>query len=103
MPLIRRIPKRGFNNTRFGRQFIAVNVGELDQFDNGARVDETALRAAGLANGRADGIKILGDGELSKKLTVSASAFSASARAKIEAKGGTCEIPGQKAAEPAKA
>jgi len=102
MPLIRRIPKRGFNNARFAKQFIAVNVGELNHFDNGARVDETALRAAGLANGRATGIKILGDGELSKKLTVSARAFSASAKAKIEAKGGTCEIVGQKAAEPAK-
>jgi large subunit ribosomal protein L15 len=103
MPLIRRIPKRGFNNARFARQFIAVNVGELNQFDNGARVDETALRTAGLANGRGDGIKILGDGELSRKLTVSAHAFSASAKAKIEAKGGTCEIMGRKATEPAKA
>jgi large subunit ribosomal protein L15 len=103
MPLIRRIPKRGFNNVRFGRQFIAVNVCELNQFDDGARVDETALRAVGLANGRASGIKILGDGELSKKLTVSAHAFSASAKAKIEARGGTCEMVGQKPAEPAKA
>ena len=103
MPLIRRIPKRGFNNTRFGTQFIAVNVGELNQFDDGARVDEAALRAVGLANGRADGVKILGDGELSKKLTVNAHAFSTSARAKIEAKGGTCEIAGRKPAEPAKA
>jgi len=103
MPLIRRIPKRGFNNTRFAKQFVAVNVGELNQFDDGARVDETALRAVGLANGPADGIKILGDGELSKKLTVSAHAFSASAKAKIEAKGGTCEITGRKPAEPAKA
>ena len=103
MPLIRRIPKRGFNNTRFGTQFIAVNVGELNQFDDGARVDEAALRAVGLANGHADGVKILGDGELSKKLTVNAHAFSTSARAKIEAKGGTCEIAGRKPAEPAKA
>ena len=103
MPLIRRIPKRGFNNTRFGTQFIAVNVGELNQFDDGARVDEAALRAVGLANGHADGVKILGDGELSKKLTVNAHAFSASARAKIEAKGGTCEIVVRKPAEPAKA
>ena len=92
MPLIRRIPKRGFNNARFATQFIAVNVGDLNQFDDGARVDETALRAVGLANGRASGVKILGDGELTKKLTVSAHAFSASAKAKIEAKGGTCEV-----------
>ena len=103
MPLIRRIPKRGFNNARFATQFIAVNVGELNQFDDGARVDEAALRAVGLANGHAAGIKILGDGELSKKLTVNAHAFSASARAKIEAKGGTCEIVVRKPAEPAKA
>jgi large subunit ribosomal protein L15 len=102
MPLIRRIPKRGFNNARFATRFIAVNVGELDRFDNGVRVDETALRAVGLANGRADGIKILGNGELSKKLTVSAHAFSASARTKIEAKGGVCEVVGgPKPAKPA--
>jgi large subunit ribosomal protein L15 len=102
MPLIRRIPKRGFNNARFATRFIAVNVGELNHFDNGARVDETALRAVGLANGPADGVKILGAGELSKKLTVNAHAFSASARSKIEAKGGVCEVIGRKPAEPAK-
>jgi large subunit ribosomal protein L15 len=102
MPLIRRIPKRGFNNARFTTRYIAVNVGELDKFDDGAKVDETALRAMGLANGRADGIKILGEGELSKKLTVNASAFSASAKAKIEAKGGVCEIVSRKPAKPAK-
>ena len=67
MPLIRRIPKRGFNNARFATRYLAVNVGELDRFDNGARVDEAALRSAGLANGRASGVKILGEGELSKK------------------------------------
>jgi large subunit ribosomal protein L15 len=103
MPLIRRIPKRGFNNARFATTYLGVNVAKLNQFDDGARVDEAALRAVGLANGLADGIKILGDGELSKKLTVNAHAFSASARAKIEAKGGTCEIAGRKPAEPAKA
>jgi len=102
MPLIRRIPKRGFNNARFATRHLGVNVGDLNQFDNGARVDETALRAAGLANGRGDGVKILGDGELTKKLTVSAHAFSASARTKIEAKGGACEVVGSKPAEPAK-
>lgn len=102
MPLIRRIPKRGFNNARFATQYIAVNVGDLNKFDDGARVDETALRAVGLANGRADGIKILGMGELSKKLTVSASAFSASAKTKIEAKGGACEVVSRKPAETVK-
>jgi len=92
MPLIRRIPKRGFNNARFTTKYLGVNVGDLNKFDDGARVDEIALRSVGLANGRAHGIKILGNGELSKKLTVSVSAFSASAKAKIEAKGGACEI-----------
>jgi len=99
MPLIRRIPKRGFNNTRFATQYLAVNVGDLNKFDEGARVDETALRAVGLANGRASGIKILGGGELSKKLTVTASAFSTSAKLKIEAKGGVCEVIVRKIAE----
>ena len=105
MPLIRRIPKRGFNNKRFATTYIGVNVAKLNQFDNGARVDETALRAAGLANGPGNpgnGVKILGDGELTKKLTVSAHAFSASARTKIEAKGGACEVIGAKPAAPAK-
>jgi large subunit ribosomal protein L15 len=103
MPLIRRIPKRGFNNTRFATRYISVNVSDLNQFDDGAKVDETALRSIGLANGPGAGIKILGTGELSKKLTVSASAFSASAKTKIEAKGGTVEVVGRKAAKPAKA
>jgi large subunit ribosomal protein L15 len=92
MPLIRRIPKRGFNNTRFKTVFIPVNVADLNQFDDGARVDEAALCSIGLANGTYDAIKILGNGELTKKLTVAAHAFSASAKQKIEAKGGSCEI-----------
>ncbi|MGH7977098.1 MAG: 50S ribosomal protein L15 [Limisphaerales bacterium] len=103
MPLIRRIPKRGFNNARFTIKYLGVNVGDLNKFDDGAKVDETALRSIGLANGRAHGIKILGNGELSKKLAVSASAFSASAKSKIEAKGGTVEIVRRKPAAPAKA
>ncbi|MGA2870282.1 MAG: 50S ribosomal protein L15 [Verrucomicrobiota bacterium] len=102
MPLIRRIPKRGFSNTRFAITYIGVNVSDLNKFDDGAKVDETALRSLGLANGPGEGIKILGMGELSKKLTVSASAFSASAKAKIEAKGGTVEVVGRKAVAPAK-
>jgi len=92
MPLIRRIPKRGFNNARFTTQYLPVNVGDLNQFEDGAKVDETALRAIGLANGRGAGIKILGNGELSKKLSVTVSAFSASAKTKIEAKGGSCAV-----------
>lgn len=103
MPLIRRIPKRGFNNTRFGTRYIPVNVSELDVFENGASVNEASLRAAGLANGPGDGIKILGNGELTKQLTVSVSAFSASAKAKIESKGGKCEVVSRKSAVPAKA
>ena len=103
MPLIRRIPKRGFNNARFATQYLPVNVSDLNQFEDGARVDETALRSVGLANGRADGIKILGKGELTKKLVVVASAVSASAKTKIEAKGGSVEIVARKAVTPAKA
>jgi len=98
MPLIRRIPKRGFNNARHTTRYLPVNLEALNRFDEGAQVDEAALRSAGLANGRADGIKILGDGELTRKLTVKAHAFSASARTKIEGKGGTCEIIGAKPA-----
>jgi large subunit ribosomal protein L15 len=103
MPLIRRIPKRGFNNARFTIAYIAVNVSSLNQFEDGARVDETALRTVGLAKGPGDGVKILGTGDLTKKLVVVASAFSASAKAKIEAKGGSWEVVGGKPAEPAKA
>lgn len=91
MPLYRRIPKRGFNNVRHATQYLPVNLEALNRFDDGARVDEAVLRQAGLANGKAQGIKILGNGELTKKLTVCAHAFSAAARAKIEAKGGVCE------------
>jgi large subunit ribosomal protein L15 len=92
MPLIRRIPKRGFNNARHGTRYVPINLESLNRFEDGARVDEAALRDAGLANGPVRRIKILGDGELSRKLTISAHAFSASARSKIEAKGGSCEV-----------
>ena len=91
MPLIRRIPKRGFNNARFATVYLPVNVESLNQFEDGARVDAEALRAAGLAQGRISRIKILGGGELKKKLVVCAHAFSASARVKIETAGGQCE------------
>lgn len=92
MPLIRRIPKRGFNNARHATRYVPVNLEALNRFEDGARVDVDALTALGLANGKSSGIKILGTGELSKKLTVSAHAFSASARVKIEARGGVCEV-----------
>ena len=99
MPLIRRIPKRGFNNARHTIEYIPVNLEALNQFDDGARVDEAALRSLGLANGRLPRIKILGTGELTRKLTVSAHAFSASARTKIEAKGGDLRNCRRKAGE----
>jgi large subunit ribosomal protein L15 len=90
MPLHRRLPKRGFTNI-FKKDYAVVNLSDLERFDNGASVDETMLRQAGLVKGQHDGVKILGDGELSKKLTVSATKFSASARKQIEAAGGTCQ------------
>jgi len=102
MPLMRRIPKRGFNNAQFTTAYSPVNVGDLNQFENGARVDETALRSVGLANGPVLGIKLLATGELTKKLTVVVSAISASARTKIEARGGSVEIVVKKSAAPAK-
>ena len=100
MPLIRRIPKRGFNNARHTVRYLPVNLEMLNRFDDGARVDEAALRGEGLANGKISRIKVLGDGELTKKLIVQAHAFSKSAQSKIEAKGGSCElIKVQKAGE----
>jgi len=90
MPLHRRLPKRGFTNI-FKKEYAVVNVAELERFDNGATVDEAALRSARLVKGRNDGVKILGEGKLSKKLTVVATKFSASARKQIEAAGGTCQ------------
>jgi len=101
MPLIRRIPKRGFNNARHTIRYVAVNLESLNQFDNGTKVDGAALQAAGLANGPVKRVKILGDGDLTRKLTITAHAFSASAKAKIEAKGGTCEVIPVKNAKPA--
>ncbi len=102
MPLIRRIPKRGFNNARHTTRYLPVNLEALNRFEDGTRVDEALLREAGLANGRVKNIKILGDGELTRRLIVSAHAFSASARAKIEAKGGACQFISPKKAQPAK-
>ena len=90
MPLHRRLPKRGFTNI-FKRDYAVVNVSDLERFDNGATVGEAELRKAGLVKGQHDGIKVLGDGKLSKKLTVSATKFSATARKQIEAAGGTCQ------------
>jgi large subunit ribosomal protein L15 len=90
MPLHRRLPKRGFTNI-FKKDYAVVNLADLERFDNGATVDEAALRQAGLVKGRNDGIKVLGNGKLSKKLTVSATKFSATAKQAIEAAGGTIQ------------
>lgn len=96
MPFIRRIPKRGFNNARHTVEYIPVNIESLNVFEDGARVDIDALRQAGFANGTLKRVKILGVGELKKKLTICANGFSATAKQKIEAAGGTCEVSGAK-------
>jgi len=93
MPLFRRMPKRGFSNVTWAKTFHVVNVSALDAtFKDGDVVDPEALKQAGLAKGQADGIRILGDGDLTKKLTVKAHGFSKSAAEKITAKGGTAEV-----------
>ena len=92
MPLIRKLPKRGFNNAAFKKVWGIVNVGKLANFDAGAVVDENSLREAGLIRGRLDGVKILAGGELSKKLTIRVDAVSEAARAKIESAGGSIEL-----------
>ena len=96
MPLARRIPKRGFNNI-FAKPLDAVNVSMLNRFENGDTVDVEALEKAGILSGVKYGIKVIGNGELTKKLTVKAVKFSESAKAKIEAAGGKAEEIGGKA------
>ena len=91
MPLYRRIPKRGFTN-RNTLDIVAINVSALEKFENGAVVDVAALKESGIVKNGRDGVKILGNGELTKKLTVKANAFSASAKEKIEATGGSVEV-----------
>ena len=91
MPLYRRIPKRGFTN-RNSKEIIAINLSALEVFENDAVVSVETLIEAGIVKNPRDGVKILGNGELTKKLTVQASAFSASAVAKIEANGGKAEV-----------
>ncbi len=89
MPIFRRLPKKGFNNVRFRKNYAVVNVGVLeDRFEAGATVNEASLRESGIVNGRYDGVKILGDGELSTKLSVEVDKVSATAREKIEKAGG---------------
>ena len=91
MPLARRVPKRGFNNI-FAKPLEIVNVGSLDKFEDGAVVDVCNLLEKGILSKCEYGVKILGNGSLTKKLTVQASAFSASAKEKIEAAGGKAEV-----------
>lgn len=91
MPLQRRVPKRGFNNI-FAKEYSIVNVSALEVFDDGAVVDAAALAEKGLIRSACENVKVLGNGELSKKLTVTASAFSATAAEKIQKAGGTAEV-----------
>ncbi|MBQ3068392.1 MAG: 50S ribosomal protein L15 [Clostridia bacterium] len=91
MPLQRRIPKRGFVNI-FATNYAIINIAQLNKFEDGAVVDTAALKAAGLVKDSKDGVKVLGNGELSKKLTVQVAAYSESAKAKIEAAGGKAEV-----------
>ena len=91
MPLYRRLPKRGFNN-KWAKEYAEVNVKDLNRFEDGTEVDLGMLLAAGLVGKQLDGLKVLGNGELTKKLTVKANAFSESAKAKIEAAGGKVEV-----------
>jgi large subunit ribosomal protein L15 len=91
MPLSRRIPKRGFVNI-FGKTLANINLKSLNNFDDGAVVDTAALLKSGLIKKTLDGVKVLGDGEITKKLTVRANAFSAAAKQKIEAAGGKAEV-----------
>jgi large subunit ribosomal protein L15 len=93
MPLFRRIPKRGSSHRTWDRDFLVVNVGDLDKhFGDGDTVTHGALKTAGLAKGPAEGVRILGTGELTKKLVVRAHHFSKSAAEKITARGGTMEV-----------
>jgi large subunit ribosomal protein L15 len=93
MPLIRRLPKRGFNNAAFHKHYAIVNVSDLNQFKSGGVVNEKSLRDAKLVRGHAYGIKILGDGELKHGLTIQVEKVSASAREKIEKAGGSISMP----------
>ena len=92
MPLIRRIPKRGFNNAEFKTQFAIVNLDSLNAFDDGAAVDEQALLTAGLIRRPYEQVKILGGGELKKKLSITANKASESAKAAIEKAGGSLTL-----------
>ena len=92
LPLYRKLPKRGFNN-KFGKEFAIINIDRLDAaFDNGAVIDIAALKEKGIIKVEKDGLKVLGNGAITKQFTVRASVFSASAKEKIEAAGGKTEV-----------
>ena len=91
LPLYRKLPKRGFNNV-FSKEYAIVNVEDLNKFEDGATVDMAALLECGMIRKELDGLKVLGNGEITKKLTVKAAIFSASAKDKIEAAGGKAEV-----------
>ena len=92
LPLYRKLPKRGFNNARFSKNYAVINVESLNKFNDGDVVDNAALLMNGLIDTATVAVKILGEGELTKKLTVKAKVFSASAKEKIEAVGGKTEV-----------
>ena len=92
MPLFRRLPKRGFSNVQFGTRYAVVNVAQLDIFDDGAAIGVQQLVDAGLVSNVKSKVKILGDGELTKALTVRAHKFSKSAEEKVKAVGGSAEV-----------
>jgi len=91
MPLYRRLPKRGFTD-RNSKDIVSVNVSDLEKLENGTEVTAESLKKAGIIKRIGDGVKVLGNGELTKKLTVKVKAVSANAKTKIEAVGGTCEV-----------
>ena len=92
MPLYRRLPKRGFNNKRFAKQYTEINLKQLDVFDNGTIVTEELLKEKKIVRKIVDGVVVLGRGDLTKKLTVQAARFSGTAKEKIEAVGGKVEV-----------
>ena len=91
LPLYRKLPKRGFKN-RFAKHYAIVNVCDLNRFNDGDKVNLAVLVEAGIIRKELDGLKVLGNGEITKKITVEAAVFSASAKEKIEAAGGTAEV-----------
>jgi len=92
-PIHRRFPKRGFSNATWARDFAIINIGDLEKaFEAGAKIDLAAMKEKRLVVGTFDGVRVLGTGDVTKKFTVVADHFSASAKTKLEAKGGTCEV-----------